>query len=371
MESLVDDGVLKTKRVGDESRVWWRPVESERERGEDSLEGRAQARSHPVFDSEMVGVIVWDGDVRIEDANDAFLEMAGLDYEEALGTSWEELTPEEFYAVSERHVSEVRERGSGSPYEKQYYHADGSRWWGLFESRRLNESEKIEFVVDITERKEYEGMLERQNDQLERLKKFTDALSHDLRSPLSIIGGRLHLYRETGEPEHLDIVETTTGRIERLVEDLLQVARSGQVVEEPEPTLVGDVLDTAREGALPESATCEYDSVRPLMADSGRLVQVFENLLQNSANHGGEDVTVRVGPLENGFYVEDDGPGVPEAARERVFEHEYTTREDGMGYGLSIVRSIVDAHGWTLAVTESEDGGARFEITGVDFASDE
>jgi signal transduction histidine kinase len=106
------------------------------------------------------------------------------------------------------------------------------------------------------------------------------------------------------------------------------------------------------------------------MADADRLVQVFENLLQNSADHGGADVTVRVGPLEDGFYVEDDGPGVPEADRERVFEHGYTTREDGMGYGLSIVRSVVGAHGWDIRVTGSGTGGARFEITGIDFVSE-
>jgi PAS domain S-box-containing protein len=371
LESLVDDGVLKTKTVGANSRVWWRPVEPEPERHEGSHGGRARVRSHPVFDSELVGVIVWGDDVIIRDANDAFLEMAGLDYEGALGTSWQELTPEEFYAASERHILEVDERGSGVPYEKQYYHADGSRWWGLFESRRLNDSEKVEFVVDITERKQYERLLERQNVELERLKTFTDALSHDLRSPLSVIGGRLDLYRDTGEPKHLDAVETTVERMEQLVEDLLRVARSGQVIEDPAPTLIGDVLETAREGTLPERATCKYDSIRPVMADADRLVQVFENLLQNSVDHGGEDVTVRVGPLENGFYVEDDGPGVPEADRERMFEHGYTTREGGMGYGLSIVRSIIDAHGWDIAVTESEDGGARFEITGVDFANEQ
>jgi PAS domain S-box-containing protein len=371
LESLVDDGALMVKTVGANSHVWWRPAERVQVRREGAHQGRTQVRAHPVFDSELVGVIVWGEDVTIRDANDAFLEMTGLDYEEALGTSWRELSPEEFYAAGERHLREVEERGSGIPYEKQYYHADGSRWWGLFESRRLNDSETVEFVVEITERKQYEQMLERQNVQLERLKKFTDALSHDLRSPLTVIGGRLRLYRESGEPKHLDAIERTTERMEQLVEDLLRVARSDQVIEDPDSTLIGDVLETAREGTLPESATCEYDSVQPLMADADRLVQVFENLLQNSVDHGGEGVTVRVGPLENGFYVADDGPGVPEADRERLFAHGYTTRRNGLGYGLSIVRSIVEAHGWTIAVTESEAGGARFEITGVDFATDQ
>ncbi len=178
LESLVADGVLEVKTVEASSRVWWRPVEPGRERREDSYDGRAQVRSHPVFDSELVGVVVWGEDVTIEDANDAFLEMVGLDYEEALGTSWRDLSPEEFYRAGERHLLEVEERGSGVPYEKQYYHADGSRWWGLFESRWRSAAEKVEFVVEITERKQYERMLEHQNVRLERLKKFTDALSH-------------------------------------------------------------------------------------------------------------------------------------------------------------------------------------------------
>jgi PAS domain S-box-containing protein len=371
LESLVDAGVLQMKAVGADSHVWWQPVESGQTQREGSSTGRPQVRSHPVFTSEMVGVIVWGDDLTIREANDAFLEMAGLAYEDALGTSWEELTPNEFYSVSERHISEVVESGSGVPYEKQYYHADGSRWWGLFESQELNDSEKVEFVIEITERKESEQMLERQNDQLERLKTFTDALSHDLRSPLSVIDGRLELYRETGDPDHLDTVEATTERMNRLVADLLQVAQSEPIIGDPTRTLLGDVLKTAKTGTLPESATCEYESVRPVIADADRLVQVFENLLQNSVDHGGASVTVRVGPIENGFYIEDDGPGIPEADRERIFDHGYTTREEGIGYGLSIVRSIIDAHGWDITATEAAHGGARFEVSDVDFASNQ
>ena len=156
----------------------------------------------------------------------------------------------------------------------------------------------------------------------------------------------------------------------KLIEDLLSVARQGRIVRQPEPTDLETVLEIAQEGALPDSATLEYERVPTVMADADRLVQMFENLLRNSADHGGEAVTVRIGPLDDGFYVEDDGPGIPEADRERVFEHGYTTREDGTGYGLSVVRSIVGAHGWGVEVVESEDGGARFEITGLEFVSD-
>ncbi|WP_164974815.1 GAF domain-containing protein [Halegenticoccus tardaugens] len=152
LEALVGDGILETKKVGANSRVWWRPIAELTQRSE-TPQGREPVRSHPVFDSELVGVIVWGKDLTIRDANDAFLEMAGLEYQEALGTAWRDLTPEEFQPASERHIEQVEGTGSGIPYEKQYYHTDGSRWWGLFESRRLNDDEYLEFVIDITDRK--------------------------------------------------------------------------------------------------------------------------------------------------------------------------------------------------------------------------
>ncbi|ELY63375.1 GAF domain-containing protein [Natronococcus jeotgali] len=161
LETLVDDGILQTKKVGANSRVWWQPAESDMP-GSGSSEGRERVRSHPVFGSTMVGVIVWGDDMTITDANDAFLEMAGFEYEEALGTSWRELTPEEFYRDSKRHIEQVEQKGSGVPYEKQYYHADGSRWWGRFESRQVDEVGYVEFVVDVTERKHHERELEKE-----------------------------------------------------------------------------------------------------------------------------------------------------------------------------------------------------------------
>jgi len=128
-------------------------------------------------------------------------------------------------------------------------------------------------------------------------------------------------------------------------------------------------------------------------ADDSRLQELFENLFRNAVEHGGDDVSVRIGTLDeasidetgtddtdtddtgagsalptqrvsrDGFYVEDDGPGIPDDEREKVFEHGHTTAEEGSGLGLSIVSSIADAHGWTVTATESESGGARFEIS--------
>ena len=80
---------------------------------------------------------------------------------------------------------------------------------------------------------------------------------------------------------------------------------------------------------------------------------------------------MRVGALDDGFFVEDDGPGIPEEKREKVLEGGYSSREEGTGLGLSIAQAIAETHGWTLSVTESDEGGARFEITGVDVAEEE
>jgi len=77
----------------------------------------------------------------------------------------------------------------------------------------------------------------------------------------------------------------------------------------------------------------------------------------------GADVTVTVGRTADGFYVEDDGPGIPESERDRVFETGYSTADGGTGFGLNIVRTVAEAHGWTVAVTEGATGGARFEFT--------
>jgi signal transduction histidine kinase len=84
--------------------------------------------------------------------------------------------------------------------------------------------------------------------------------------------------------------------------------------------------------------------------------------------HGGDDVTVTVGPLTagDGFYVEDDGPGIPPADRQSVFEFGETSNPNGSGLGLAIVATIADAHGWERRVTEAESGGARFEFAGVE-----
>lgn len=223
-------------------------------------------------------------------------------------------------------------------------------------------------LVDITDRKEIERELQRHN---ERLNEFAGVVSHDLQKPLNIVKSRLERAQEECESEHLDAIEPAVERMHRIIDDLLWLARNQQDVGSLQTVVVQDIVGDAWEIVADSSshATVHYadDALAETTvgADPDRLAQLFENLLGNAIEHGGEDVSVTVGALEDGFYVEDDGPGIPEGERGRVFTAGYSTREDGTGFGLRIVEQIVDAHGWELSVTESADGGARFEVTGV------
>jgi signal transduction histidine kinase len=89
--------------------------------------------------------------------------------------------------------------------------------------------------------------------------------------------------------------------------------------------------------------------------------------MRNAVEHTSQDVTVTVGELEEGFYVEDDGSGIPEDSRDDVFDAGHTTTDEGTGFGLSIVKEVAEAHGWEVSIAEGSEGGARFEITNVEF----
>ena len=218
---------------------------------------------------------------------------------------------------------------------------------------------------DITEHKKYEQKLEAQN---ERLEEFTSIVSHDLRNPLSIVEGHLELAQETCESDHLTQVADALDRSQALIDDLLRLAREGDTVGELEAVGLADIAGSSWQTVETEPATFETHATRPLRADRSRLQGLLENLYRNAIEHGGDDVSVSVGAMDDGFYVADTGPGIPESERGEIFEAGYSTNEDGTGFGLRIVEQIVDAHGWEITVTESEQGGARFDITGVEFA---
>jgi len=218
-------------------------------------------------------------------------------------------------------------------------------------------------VQDITERIASERELQRQN---ERLAEFASIVSHDLRNPLDVAQGHLDLVREECDSDRIDSVERAHERMETLIDDLLTLAREGNAVEGRTVVDLASVVEACWKTVETERATLVVETDRTVSADRSRLRQLLENLVRNAVEHGGDGVTITVGDLPDGFYVADDGPGVPSDRREAVFERGYTTSERGTGFGLPIVRETARAHGWSVRVVESQAGGARFEITGLD-----
>lgn len=218
-------------------------------------------------------------------------------------------------------------------------------------------------LQDITELKDRERRLQRQN---ERLEQFASVVSHDLRSPLNAAGLQLTLAQQECDSDHLEAVGRAHDRMNDLIEDVLTLAREGETVTEVTEVPLGDLFESCWQNLHTEQATMVVDTDITVRANRPRLQRLLENLIRNAVEHGAADATVRLGELPGGFYVEDDGKGVPEDRRDKIFETGYSESDRGTGFGLSICRQIAEAHQWGIEATEGQTGGARFEITGVD-----
>ena len=221
---------------------------------------------------------------------------------------------------------------------------------------------RVAVFRDVTEQHHQQETLRRQAEQLDA---FASTVTHDLRNPLTVAQGNLELVKQDLEPDDLAKIESAHSRMAEIIEDVLTLARQGKRIDDPSSVALARVAELSWTHLDSKTATLSVDAERTVEADRTMLQHVFGNLFRNAIEHGGDSVTIHVGTLPDGFFVEDDGPGIPASDRETVLEAGYTTSERGTGYGLEIVQSVVDAHGWSLAVTEGRAGGARFEITGV------
>jgi PAS domain S-box-containing protein len=243
--------------------------------------------------------------------------------------------------------------------------------WIWIESRAITEkgSEIDGYVVasrDISERKEYERKLKRERDRLEQ---FARIVAHDLRNPLNVAEGRLLLAQEECESEHLDCVKRSHERMNELIENLLTLAHEGGANEQMEEITLRETVESCWQHIDTENATLVVETDSKILADENRLQQLLENLFRNSIEHGGDSVAVSIGDLDNGFYVEDDGDGLPKEDRDSLREFGVSTIPDGTGLGLGIVNEIAEDHGWSLTLTDRENGGARFEVTNIEFVN--
>ncbi|MFW5905466.1 MAG: PAS domain-containing sensor histidine kinase, partial [archaeon] len=304
----------------------------------------------------------------VKQPNRLFKETFGFTGLELGGSSLDKFIVGDSTSPQSREINDKLRRGERVHREVRRKTADDDERVFLLNAAPLTgeRDEALMTYIDITDRKRAEDDLKQKTDELER---FANVVSHDLRNPLNVAEGHLDMLAEDCESQHVDPIRNALTRMRELIENILMLARQGRAVDEMVPVSLATCTADSWETVDTAAATVRTESSRTIRADPSRLRQLFGNLIRNAIEHAGEDVTITVGDLEDGFFIQDDGPGIPEANRADVFEAGYTSTKNGTGFGLSIVREIVDAHGWSIDVTDAPGGGARFEITGVETAS--
>ncbi|PSQ47413.1 histidine kinase [Halobacteriales archaeon SW_6_65_15] len=338
---------------------------------------RYQSFVDDVFDSSGVGIVILDDTFHVAWVNQAVLRYFGIEREKTVGRDGRRLVSDrlkhafaEPEAFADRVVATYADNATTQEFEcrvepgpnrerRHLLHQSQPIESGFYEGGRL------ELYYDVTERKRRERELREKNDRLES---FASMLAHELRNPVTI--GQIYsqqLPNET-DSEAVEYVAEAFDRIEEMIDVMLVLTRRREAVGERSSVRLAEVVREAWEDVEAPEATLAVDVDRSIQADETYVRHLFRNLLENAVEHGGSGVTVTVGGLPSGFYVADDGPGIPPEGRDAVFEAGYTTAagQGGTGLGLAFVRELTDVYGWKCALTDSASGGARFEFTNVE-----
>jgi PAS domain S-box-containing protein len=316
-------------------------------------------------------VYVLDEAGQFEYVNDAFVDLVGYDRETILGASPALVKSPE--AVDRAETNLGRVLSSDGPdsvqFEIEIQPNDGEPipcedHMGVLPYEGESFQGSVGMLRDISERKDRERDLKRQN---QRLDEFASVVSHDLRNPLGVAMNRLELEQRERSSDHLERADRALDRMEALIDDLLTLARGSGELGDLQPVDLAVIAEDCWTNVETGDATLVTNIDRTIHADASQLKQVVENLVRNAIEHGGPEVTVTIGELRDGFYIEDDGPGIPADEREDVFTAGYSTSNGGTGFGLSIVKHVVETHDWEIQALDGSDGGAR-PFSSPDFA---
>ncbi|WP_255171090.1 PAS domain S-box protein [Natrononativus amylolyticus] len=314
------------------------------------------------------GIFIIDEEYYILFVNEAYANLVGYTREELVGAHTSVVVGDEMTAVTAQLERDL-ETGAANTYETTLITASGEPLaveWNVATLPATADGDRdiVGIVRDVSNRNRRKRQLEAQNAQLEN---FAGMLTHELRNPVSI--GQIYSQQlpETASPEAHAHVTEAFDRIEDIIDVMLVLTQGGEALTERTPVALEAVAREAWSEVDAPKATLEVTLERTLAGDETYLRHLFRNLFENAVTHGGDDVTITVGALPTGFYVADDGVGIPIEQREAIFETGYTTAADegGMGLGLTFVKELANLYDWECSIGRSETGGTQFAFENV------
>jgi PAS domain S-box-containing protein len=361
----------------------------------DDLQDR-EAKIRRLVDSNIIGILMWCADGRIIDANEAFLHIVGYDRDDLNSgrLRWADLTPPEWRAVTAQRLAEVQATGTVQPYEKEYLRKDGNRVPVLIGSAGFEgkSDEGVGFVLDLTDRKRAERAYTQVQTELAHANRvatmghLTASIAHEINQPIgaAITYANAALNWLDRQSPNLEEVRRALGliveasvragdvidRIRALVKKA--PARKG-IVQINEAIL--EIMEFTRREMTKNAVSVQLQLAENLPAVQGdrvQLQQVMLNLLINAIEamsgtiEGPRELLISTGKTEPEgvlVVVRDSGSGLAPESADRLFESFYTTKPGGLGMGLSISRSIIEAHQGRLWASANTPRGAVFQFT--------
>jgi PAS domain S-box-containing protein len=358
----------------------------------------SQNKIRRLVDANIMGIFIWNLEGEIIEANEAFLHMVEYSREDLVSgrVQWTDLTPAEWRESDERAVSALKVTGTFQPFEKEFFRKDGTRVPVLIGGAMFAGSgnEGVAFVVDLSGQKRAEEALQKAQVELAHvtrvttLGELTASIAHEVNQPLGAISNNVNAcfrFLAAG-PENLHEVEGALSDIVKGVDranSIIVRMRALAKKVPPEMTrlhleeVVTDVLSLIHHELTRRHVTIHTELPKDLpsvLGDRVQLQQVLLNLLMNGVEamnevaEGERKISIRGWRHENNgrpavlVSVQDSGAGLKPAEMDRLFEAFYTTKAHGLGMGLAISRSIIEAHGGQLWATANASRGAVFQF---------